>query len=85
VEDVFSILKQWIEAESEKDGLAGVVMPNGERMGKYVGLIVDIVLGLLTTARCASQCERVYWELLRPDASYAGEGGGENNEGEDEG
>jgi len=85
VEGVFSILKQWIAAESAKDRLAGVVMPNGERMGKYVGLIVDIGLASLTTAQCASQFERVYWEWLRQDAAYVGAGGGENDEGEEEG
>jgi len=85
VEGVFSVLKQWIAAESAQDRLAGVVMPNGERMGKYVGLIVDIGLASLTTAQCASQLERVYWEWLRQDAAYVGAGGGENDEGEEEG
>ena len=85
VEGVFSILKQWIAAESAQNRLAGVVMPNGERMGKYVGLIVDIGLGSLTTAQCATQFERVYWEWLRQDAAYVGKGRGETDEGEEEG
>jgi len=85
VEGVFSILKQWIAFESAQDRLAGVVMPNGERMGKYVGLILDIGLGSLTTAQCASQFERVCWERLRQGAAYVREVGGENDEGEDDG
>jgi len=40
VEGVFSILKQWITAESSEDKLNGVIIPNGERMSKHVGLIV---------------------------------------------
>jgi len=85
VEGVLAILKQWIAAESARDRLAGVVMPNGERMGKYVGLIVDKGLASLTTAQCASQFESVYWEWLRQAAAYVGAGGGENDEGEEEG
>ena len=85
MEGVFSILKQWIAAESAQNRLAGVLMPNGERMGKYVVLIVEVGLGSLTTAQCASQFERVYWEWLRQDAAYVGEGGGESDEGEEEG
>ena len=85
MEGVLAILKQWIAAESARDRLAGVVMPNGERMGKYVGLIVDKGLASLTTAQCASQFESVYWEWLRQAAAYIGAGGGENDEGEEEG
>jgi len=85
VEGVFSGLNQWIAAESAHDRMAGVVMPNGERMGKYVGFIVDIGLGSLTTAQSASQFERVYWEWLRQDAAYVGEGGSDNDEGKEEG
>jgi len=54
VEGVLSILKQWIAAESSEDRLSGIVMPNGERMSKHVGLIVDVGLGSLTMAQCAS-------------------------------
>jgi len=54
VEGVFSILKQRIAAESAQDRLAGFGMSNGERMGKYIGMIVDIGFGPLTTAQCAS-------------------------------
>ena len=85
MEGVFPILKQWIAAESAENRLAGVVMPNGERMGRYVGLIVDVGLGSFTTAQCASQFERVYWEWLCQDAAYVGEGGGANDEGGEEG
>jgi len=85
VEGFFSILKQWIAAESAQGRLVGVVMPNGERMGKYVGLIIDIGLGSLSAAQCASQFEIVYWAWIRQDALYVGECGGENEEGEEEG
>jgi len=47
VEGVFSILKQWIAATSAQDRLAGVVMPNGERMGKYVGFDCRYRLGIV--------------------------------------
>ena len=85
VESVFPILKQWMAAELVQNRLAGVVMPNGERMGKYVGLIVDIGFGPLTKAQCASHFESVYRAWLRQDAAHVGEGDGENDEGEDEG
>jgi len=85
VEGFFSILKQWIAAESAQGRLVGVVMPNGERMGKYVGLTIDIGLGSLSAAQCASQFEIHYWAWIRQDALYVGEGGGENDEGEEEG
>ena len=39
LEGVFSIVKQYNAAESAQDRLAGVVMPNGERMGSYDGLL----------------------------------------------
>ena len=78
-------MKQRIAAESAQDRLAGFVMSNGERMGKYVGMIVDIGFGSLTTAQCADQLESVYWKWLRQDAAYVGEGGGENEQGEEEG
>lgn len=32
-----------------------------------------------------SQFERVYWEWLRQDAAYVGEGGGEKDIGKEEG
>ena len=84
VEGVFSILKQWIAAESSEDRLGGVIMPNGERMSKHVGLIVEVGLGSLTMAQCASQFWRVYWEWLRQDADVAGDGGGGDGEGEED-
>jgi len=50
---VFSILQQWIAAESSEDRLGGSGMPNGERMSKHVGLIAEVGLGSLTMAQCA--------------------------------
>ena len=84
VEGVFSILKQWLAAESSEDRMGGMVMPNGERMSNHVGLMVEVGLGSLTTEQCASQFWRVYWEWLRQDAAAAGHDGGGDGEGEEE-
>jgi len=83
VDGVFSILKQWLSAETSEDGLGGIVMPNGKRMSKHVELMVELGLGSLTTAQCASQFERVYWEWLRQDTAFVGDGGGGDGEGAD--
>jgi len=81
VEGVFSILKQWLAAETSEDMLGGAVTPNGERIRKHVGLMVKLGLGWLTTAQCASQFERVYWEWLRQDTALLGDDGGGDGEG----
>ena len=49
-------------------------------MGKCVGLIEDIGLRSSTTAQCASQFERFYWEWLRQDAAYIGKSSGQKDE-----
>ena len=59
------------------------MMPNGKRMSKHVELMVELGLGSLTTAQCASQFERVYWEWLRPDTAFVGDDGGGDGEGAD--
>jgi len=81
VESVFSILNQWLAAETSEDRLGGIVMLNGERMSKHVGLMVELRLGLLTMAQCASQFLRVYWDRLRPDTAFVGDDGGGDGEG----
>jgi len=57
------------------------VTPNGERTSKHAGLMVKLGLGWLTTAQCARQFQRAYWEWLRQDTALVGDDGGGDGEG----